>query len=299
VSDFAGIIVPIITPFAADGGIDFAALREHIDYLIGAGVHGILPAGSTGEALCLSPSEHRALLTETINHVNGRVPVIAGCSANATHAVIANCRLAIDLGADGLLAIHPFYSRPDERELEEHYRAISDSIDRPLIVYNNPHTSGVDALPALLARIASYPHIDYVKESSGDVSRVARLAMLPDRPLQVLCGSDNIALESFSVGATGWVAAIANCIPAECVRLYELAVLQHRSTDALALYRSIYPLLDLAEGTGKFVQVSKAAVELAGRRAGRPRQPLLPLDEALMGQLREALKLIAGPASRG
>ena len=293
-TEFSGVIVPIITPFADGGEIDFAALRENIDALIAGGVHGILPAGSTGEAMCLRPDEYHDLLETTIDHVAGRVPVVAGCSANATRDVIANCTLASELGADGYMVTHPYYSRPDDHELLEHYRALSAALDRPLIVYNNPYTTGVDASAELLDEIGKLPYIRHVKESSGDATRVERLILLSGGRVRVLCGTDNLALESFTAGACGWVAGAANALPRECVQLFDLAVEQHNYDEALILYRALFPLLDLAESTGKFVQVNKAAVEFVGRTAGRPRLPLQPLDEAQLEKTRSALSQVLG-----
>ncbi|MHB8695156.1 MAG: 4-hydroxy-tetrahydrodipicolinate synthase [Solirubrobacteraceae bacterium] len=285
---FKGVIVPIVTPFSDQDEVDVAALHENVEFLISEGVHAILPAGSTGEAMCLTPSEYRLVLEETIKQVRGRVPVIAGCSANATRVVVANCELAKELGADGYMVTHPYYSRPDPHELLEHYRTVAAALDRPLIVYNNPYTTGVDASAEQLAAFGTLPHIEYVKESSGDATRVARLLLLTDGRLHVLCGTDNLALESFVAGATGWVAGVANSLPRACVRLYQLAAEENRYVEARDLYASMFAFLDLAESTGKFVQVNKAAVELAGHRAGRPRQPLLPLDHNTMDALRAA-----------
>lgn len=287
---FRGILVPLITPFTDDDALDIPALRAHIDALIAAGVHGLVAAGSTGEAMSLSPQEYSQLVTETIRHVAGRVPVIVGCSANSTRQVLANCRQAEELGADGIMLVHPFYCLPDERELYAHYRTVSEHVNLPVIIYNNPFTTGVDAKPPLLARLSELPHLEYVKESSGDCTRVAALLEQSQNRLTVLCGTDNQALENFLMGARGWVAGVANAIPRQCVALYELAVEQRRFDEALALYREILPYLTLAEATGKFVQVNKAAVELLGRRAGRPRSPLQPPDEAMMEQIRVALR---------
>lgn len=286
---FFGVIVPLITPFADDGAIDVPALRTHVEALVASGVHGVIPAGSTGEAMTLDADEYLRLVAETIDVVAGRIPVIAGCSANATRQVVRNCDQAERLGADGFLIVHPFYSLPDDRELYQHYRTVSASVGRPVIIYNNPSTSGVDAGPELLGRLADLPHLEYVKESSGDASRIMRIERASGGRLGVLSGTDNLAFEHFAAGAIGWVAGVANSIPRECVEFYSLLVEQRRLDDALSLYREIYAFLELAELTGKFVAVNKAAVELVGRRAGPPRPPLLPLEAEMLDRTRAAV----------
>jgi 4-hydroxy-tetrahydrodipicolinate synthase len=288
-AEFHGVIVPMITPFDVDGELDLQGLHDQIDALIAGGVHGLIPAGSTGEAMSLRPDEYRTVVAETINHVRRRVPVIAGCSANATRDVIANCQQAARLGADGLMTVHPFYSLPDHKELFDHYRSVAENISLPLMIYNNPFTTGVDATPELLIALSRSPHIDYVKESSGDVSRILRILLASEGRLAVLCGSDHMALESFAAGATGWVAGIANSIPEQCVALYGEAVQRARYVEARGLYERIHSLATLAEATGKFVQVNKAAVEMVGRRAGAPRAPLGALSDELRNELRTAL----------
>lgn len=289
-----GILVPVITPFTAQDSVDLPALRDHLDALIAAGVHGVIPAGSTGEAMTLTPDEYRSVIETTVQHVNGRVPVIAGCSANATKQVVANCALAADIGADAIMVVHPFYSLPDERELYMHYSIVSDAARLPVVIYNNPFSSGVDSSPALLARLAELPHLEYVKESSADCTRVTQILEATMGRMTVLCGTDNQALEQFVAGATGWVAGTANAIPEQCVALYELAVIRQDISGARDLYRQIFEYLMLAEATGKFVQVNKAAVEMRGRRAGSPRPPLQPIDDALRALTVAALERAIG-----
>lgn len=287
---FAGVFVPIITPFTDDDAVDVPALHAHIDYLIENGVHGLIPAGSTGEAQSLAPEEYRLVVRETIDHAAGRIPVFAGCSANATRQVIANCNYAEEHGASGFMITHPFYSLPDATELYHHYATVAANVGAPIMIYNNPFTTGVDSSPELLARLAELDHIDYVKESSGDSARIVSILEASHDRVIVFSGTDNQALEHMCVGARGWVAGAANAIPRECVELYSLAVEQGKTEDALRLYRRLYDYLTVCEATGKFVQVAKLGVELVGGRAGSPRSPLLPMDEALTQRTEAALK---------
>jgi 4-hydroxy-tetrahydrodipicolinate synthase len=284
-----GILVPLITPFDANGDLDIDALHVHVDALIRAGVHGVIPAGSTGEAMSLDADEYRRVIAETFTAAGGRVPVIAGCSANATRAVLRNIEYAQRLGAKGIMLVHPYYSLPSEDELYQHYAAISEAVHVPVIIYNNPFTTGVDATPELLGRLSRLPYLDYVKDSSSDCTRVIRVLRAAEGRMEVLCGTDNQALEQLAAGATGWVAGVANVIPEQCVDLYRLVVERSRLDDARRLYRRIYAYLEEAELTGKFVQVNKAGVELVGRRAGSPRAPLLPLGPEALERVRRAV----------
>jgi 4-hydroxy-tetrahydrodipicolinate synthase len=160
-----------------------------------------------------------------------------------------------------------------------------------MILYNNPHSTGTDAAPELVVKLGQLANITHVKESSGDVTRVARILELGGGQPRVLCGSDNEALESLCAGAVGWIAACANVLPGDCVRLFEW-VRKGQLAEAQALYRRIYPLFDLAESTGKFAQVAKEGVTILGGRAGGPRRPLAPLDRDLAERLAGILQRI-------
>ncbi len=288
-SKASGVYVPIVTPFTDSDALDVDALRDHIDFLIANGVHGLIPTGSTGEAQSLSPDEYHTVVSETLDHAAGRVPVFVGASANATRQVIANGNFAEQRGAAGLMITHPFYSLPDENELYEHYATVARNVGIPIMIYNNPFTTGVDSKPELLGRLSQLDHIEYVKECSLDSSRIVSILEESNDRLIVFAGTDNQALEHMSVGALGWVSGAANVIPRECVALFSLAVEQGRPKEALELYRRLYAYLTVCEATGKFVQVAKLGLELRGRRAGGPRAPLLQLDPEFIERTRLAL----------
>jgi 4-hydroxy-tetrahydrodipicolinate synthase len=188
------------------------------------------------------------------------------------------------------MIVHPYYSRPDADELYLHYKAVSDFVNVPVMIYNNPFTTGVDAQPDLLAKLSLLPHIQYVKESSGDASRILRVILSSKGRLTLIVGNDNLALESFVAGAKGWVSGIANALPDICVALYRAAVVEGQYADAKKIYEAVFPLANLSETTGKFVQVCKKAVELVGRRAGQPRLPLQPLSGNILREVTDALR---------
>lgn len=279
-ASFRGVFVALLTPFDANGRVDDGALRAHIDALIGAGISGFVPAGSTGEVMSLDRDEYEHVVRVTIDHVGGRVPVIAGCSANATHHVIGNCQFAQDAGADGLMITHPFYNHPTDDELFEHYADIARAVELPIFVYNNPGTTGVDASPELLGRLSEFPHIEYVKETSGDSARVTRILECSEGRLTVFSGQDNQVLEQFVCGAAGWISGTANVIPSQCVALYETAAVRGDYAAAREIYREMHPFLEHVETSGRGIQTIKECMEITGRPLGKVRPPLRALPAA-------------------
>jgi len=218
---FPGIIPALTTPFGADGAVDHAALERNATALLDAGVHGFVATGTMGEAGSLSAQERRDVIASVVKAAAGRVPVIAGVSSGTPAQTIAYANDAAAAGAVAIMLLPPLGYRGDERETIAHYRAVADGIDLPIMLYNNPEASGTDLPAALIARIAAeVDQVVAVKECSGDARRIpAILAAAPQ--LEVLVGGDDWALEGFASGATGWVSGVADCVPADCVALYE------------------------------------------------------------------------------
>lgn len=273
---FRGVIVPMVTPFDQHFDPDLDRLEELVEWLVAGGVDGLMACASTGEGLALQPAERAAVIDRTIAAAAGRVPVHVGCSAYSTAQVIAHINDATERGAVAAMITHPYYALPDPAELLAHYRAVSAAVDLPVMVYNNPATTGIDATPEQLAEIVALPHLDAIKESSGDCTRVRRINTLTGGNIPVLCGTDNQALEQFVGGASGWVAGVANALPADCVALHR-AVERNDLPAATEIYDRIYLYLTEAELTGKYVQVNKLGLELQGLHVGPPRPPLQPV----------------------
>jgi len=285
---FEGTYVVTVTPMTSSEELNLEALGNNVEYFIENGVHGIVVGGSTGEFAALSVEEHKNIIDVVVDQVNGRIPVIAGTAACSTKLVIELTEYAQNAGADGAMIVPPFYTKLDEREVYEHFRTVAESVDIPIMLYNNPWTSKVDMQPSLIAKLAEIDNILYVKESTGDITRVWKIINLAGDKITVFCGSDNLALESFLMGARGWICVAANIIPKHASRLYELACKEEDLEKARALYAEILPLLNFLEGTGKFSQLSKAGLEMSGRKAGPVRKPLLPID----GEEKHKLKII-------
>jgi len=289
---FRGICVPIVTPFDEHGEVDADVIRSNVEFLIDHGVHGIIPTGSTGEFASLSREERMNVIKLTIDSVNGRVPVIAGTSAQSTRDATEYSKFAEDSGADGVMMISPFYGRPRDAEVVEHYKTVARSIHIPIMIYNNPGTSGVDLKPVQIAEMSRVDNISYVKDSTGSTERVHEIIRLCGERITVFCGWDSIALESFLLGCKGWVAGVANVVPKQCVELFNLAVNKMDMKAARDLYYALLPLLQGLEAGGAYAQYVKACMELLGRDPGKPRRPLLPPTEEEREMLRELLSKV-------
>jgi 4-hydroxy-tetrahydrodipicolinate synthase len=289
---FEGTFVVAVTPFNKSGSLDTEALRENIDFYIKNEVHGIVVTGSTGEFAALSDEEIKKIHETAVEHVNGRVPLIAGTAACSTKKVIEITSYAKNIGVDGALIVPPFYSKIDDEEIFKHYENIGTSVELPIMLYNNPFTSKIDIKPELISKISEIDNIKYVKESSGDITRIWKILELTRGKITVFCGADNLALESFVMGAKGWICVAANIFPRETSRLYEIANFEKDYRRALEHYQALLPLYNFLEDTGKFTHTAKYGLELRGMKAGSPREPFLPLSEHHRRKVKEIIKNI-------
>lgn len=293
-----GILCALVTPLTRRQEVAYERLEAFADHLIRAGVHGLIPLGSTGEYYGLTPEERRQVLTVTLRAAAGRVPVIAGTNAGSTRDIIAFSRDADAAGAAGIMLAPPYYSLPRPDELFAHFRAVNNAIGIPIMLYNYPGRTGVDMTPEFIERLATLKNVRYVKESTGEMPRITELLRRCGDRLGVFCGCDTLAFESLVVGAIGWVGGVVNALPEAHVRLYELVVARHDYGAARALFFRMLPTLELMEGGGKYTQFVKAACAEMGWAVGPPRQPLLAATPAECRQLRAALRALGPPRAR-
>lgn len=284
-----GIIAYPITPFTADtAGIDTERLASLVERLVSSGVHAIAPLGSTGELAYLDEPEFDTVVDTTMAAVNGRVPVIVGVSDLTTANTIRRAQYAQQAGADAVMILPVSYWKLTDREIAQHYRSIGESIDIPIMAYNNPATSGVDMSPELLVTMFdNIGNVTMVKESTGDLSRMRRIAELSDGQLPFYNGSNPLVLDALKVGASGWCTAAPNLRPQPCIDLYN-AVRADDLEKAQILYDDLKPLLQFIVAGGLPTTV-KAGLDLLGFPAGDPRAPLLALDEQGRAQLKQLL----------
>ncbi len=279
---YKGVFTVVCTAFDEQGDVDEAALRRHIRWQVDeCKVHGIIPCGSTGEFAFLTPQERQQVVGITVDEVKKQVPVIAGAAACATREVIDAGNCYKDMGVDGIMVVPSYYGHLNQGELYTHYSEIARNVNLPVIVYNNPGTSGSDILPTTVAKLATeFENIVAIKESTGAMQRVVDIQLLAGDAIEVLCGCDTLSLEMFRMGVQGWIAAPANVFAKQCVKLYELAVVQKDQDAAWEFYKQARPIFDLFENSGQYVALAKAGLDLLGRGIGKPRKPLAePSDE--------------------
>lgn len=292
-----GVHAAIVTHFDADLKVDHDAVAAEVNRLLAAGIHGIVPNGTVGEGGSLSREERRAVIETVVGASGGRASVCAGISAATAEQAAVYARDAESAGADGAMILPPLLYRADERELVEFFGSAARASDLPLMVYNNPLGSGSDLRPERLALLArEVASITAFKETSGDARRIAELVNLcPD--VDVLVGGDNWALEGVCAGAVGWISGVADVLPAESVRLFELCAAGELAS-ARELYAELLPLARL-DMTPKLVQYFKAALDELGLGGGPCRPPRLPLTEGELAEVRRAVERFSrAPVSR-
>ena len=287
--DFRGSYTVMVTPFREGGReIDEAATRRFVDWQIREGVPGLIPLGSTGEFLSVSDDERTQLVEILVDQAKGRVPIVVGTAAEWTDVAVRYSREAERLGAAGVMVVPPFYSSPTEDELFEHYRRIGEAISIPVMIYNNPNTSNVDLRPEFVARLGEIDTVRYIKESSGDVTRVREIARLSDGRVTVFAGYH--AWDSIVLGADGYVSVCGNIVPRLSSDIYRLTVTEGDPDRGREVYHRLLPLFDAISGD-LYVSATRAGMEMVGMPAGDPRPPRLPLPEgprrALQGVLED------------
>lgn len=284
---FEGIYTPAITPLTASGEIDKAAFSEVLEYLIESKVHGIIIGGSTGEYYAHTAQERIELATQAKDVIGARLPLVIGTGAIRTEDSVEYAKAARAIKADAILVGSPPYALPTEKENAIHALTVDRAADLPIMLYNYPARMGVSMGPEYFAAVAESKNIVAIKESSGDMAQVHRLAReYPN--ISLSCGWDDQALEFFAWGARSWVCAGSNFIPREHVALYEACVIEKDFDKGRKIMSAFMPLMDFLE-SGKFVQSIKYGCELNGLRTGSVRSPLQPLYEHEKEALKEVI----------
>jgi len=286
--EWRGVFPAITTPFQADLSLDLGFLSGHLEAMLATGCKGFVPLGSLGESATLSFAEKGAVLDACRKTLGGRAALVPGIAALSTTEAVATARLAEEKGCDGLMVLPPYVYRPDRRETLAHFSAVIGATRLPCMLYNNPIAYGTDVLPGDLAGLAAkHANLAAVKESSADVRRVTAIRALCGERVAIFVGVDDLIVEGIAAGAVGWVAGLVNALPAESVRLFDLAA-AGRDAEARALYEWFLPLLAL-DVVPKFVQLIKLAQQECGMGSERVRPPRLVLEGAERG---EALAVI-------
>ena len=283
---FTGSIVALITPFR-DGAVDESALRQLIRFHLENGTDGIVPCGTTGEAVTLSQAEWERVVSITIEEVGGRIPVIAGAGTNDTARTVELVRYARNAGATGALVVTPYYNKPTQRGLVAHYTEIANRVDLPLVVYSVQGRTGVNVLPETMVELAQIDSVVAIKEASGNLEQIGLIAALCGDRVTLLSGDDTLTRPVLSVGGRGVISVVANIVPREVsdlVRLYTSGA----HAEALQLFYRLLPLSKAMFIETNPIPVKTAAAAL-GLAPGGLRLPLVPMEEANRACLLRAL----------
>jgi 4-hydroxy-tetrahydrodipicolinate synthase len=271
---FTGCGTALVTPFRKDLSLDEAALRRLVRRQIDAGINFVVPCGTTGENPTLTRTEHMRVVELTLEEAKGKVPVLAGAGGYNTAEVIELAKEVEKLGADGILSVTPYYNKPTQEGLYQHYKAIASAVSLPIVVYSVQGRTGVNVEPATLKRLAGIENIAGVKEASGNIAQMASiLNLVPDR-FNVLSGDDAVTLPLIALGGRGLISVVANQIPAEMTRLVQLS-LNNDFPAARQLQRKYLPLMEINFVESNPIPV-KAAMAMMGLLEPVWRLPLVP-----------------------
>lgn len=288
---FNGIYTPIITPYHDDGTVHWDALADVVDYLLAAGVHGIISGGSTGENYTQTVAERIDLAEFVQARIKGRCPFVVGTGAMLTDESLALAVAARDMRADAILLASPPYAVPTDRENALNALAIDKAANLPIMLYNYPHRTGTMMGPEFLDRVGRSRNFCGIKESSGEINRVHLLAR--DYPhIQLGCGMDDQALEFFAWGAPFWVCGGSNFLPAEHIALYDACVGRGDFASGRRIMAAMLPLMRVLEQGGKFIQTIKYGVTLNGIEAGAMRRPLIGLNKDEKRSLEQVVRVL-------
>lgn len=283
---FSGVYVPLATPFSASGEINEASFQRLIDLMIAQGASGLVPCGTTGESATLTLEEHHRIVALTVKFTAGRVPVIAGTGSNCTAEAIALTSSADKAGVDGMLVIAPYYNRPGQAGIIEHFRAVAASTDKPIIMYNIPKRTGVNMDSSTTITLSQVANITGIKEASGDLAQMMDIIQGTEE-FSVLTGDDMLLFPLVALGGHGGICTSSHFLPGEWVRLVELTK-AGKIDEARALHYRLLPLTKVL-----FCEPNpsplKAGLNLLGLEMGDPRLPLLPASDCCIEKVRAVI----------
>jgi len=283
---FTGAMVALVTPFQ-DGEVDFGTLDELIEFQLENGIDGLVPVGTTGESPTLSYEEHKHVIERVVKGAAGSVPVIAGAGANSTAEAIELTAYAKKIGADATLQVCPYYNKPTQEGFYQHFKAIAEEVDLPIVLYNIPGRCGAGMTPETIARLAKIENIVAIKEATGSLDQASEIAMRCD--MTIISGDDSLTLPLASVGGKGVISVVANIVPADVKAMTDL-ILEGDLVSARQWHRKLFALsknmLTLATNPIPI----KAAMAMLDLASDELRLPMTPLEEAKKATLRKALE---------
>jgi 4-hydroxy-tetrahydrodipicolinate synthase len=291
------------TPTRDDGeAIDEKRLREEIDFQVENGVDGICIFGSTGGNGSFTDDEMKKTTSVAAKHAAGRISVIVGTGARTTSACISLSKHAQDAGCDGIMVLPVSYWPLTSDEVFEHYERVARAVKLPICVYNNPWTTGVDMKPEFLARLAKLHHVDCIKESTGDLSRITAIRLLTGPGTTLIAGWESTSLQAFSAGASGWAPVCTNFAPQLAMSFFRAATRERDALKAQRLWDELFPVCEFICAKSH-IRVAHSGLDIVGRPVGPPRRPMRPLnsvDRAALSTILDRLDRGSGakPAAR-
>ncbi|EGC04774.1 4-hydroxy-tetrahydrodipicolinate synthase [Ruminococcus albus] len=283
---FTGAGVAIVTPMNADGSINFDKLGELIDWQIAEGTDAIIICGTTGESSTMTDEEHIDTIKFAVDRVNHRIPVIAGTGSNHTDYAVGLSKKAEEVGADAILLVTPYYNKTSQKGLIVHYTTIANAVNIPIILYNVPSRTGVNITPETLKELSKVKNIAAVKEASGNISQIARVAALCGDDLDIYSGNDDQIVPIMAIGGKGVISVLSNVMPKETHEITQLC-LENKYPEAQTKMNKV---LEFANSNGLFCDVNpipvKEALNLMGWEVGECRLPLVKMEEAKIEKLR-------------
>lgn len=290
--EWKGVFPALLTPFTDNDKLDLRMYEKNLQAQLDAGVHGIIIGGSLGEASTISEKEKEEMTEFSVEYINGKIPVIVNIAESTTKEAIQQAANAKRWGADGLMLLPPMRYKTDDRETITFFKAVADSTDLPIMIYNNPVDYKIDTRPDMFDELVECVNVTALKESSRDVTNLTRMKNRFGDRFKILCGVDTLAMEELCLGADGWVAGLVDAFPKETVAIYNL-VKNGRIEEATKIYRWFMPLLEL-DIHPKLVQYIKLAATQTGIGSEYVRAPRLVLE----GEERERILKIINDAMK-
>jgi 4-hydroxy-tetrahydrodipicolinate synthase len=283
---FTGAMVALVTPFQ-EGEIDFQTLDELIDFQLEGGIDGIVPVGTTGECPTLSPEEHKQVIERVVQAVDGQVPVIAGAGSNSTAEAIEYTEFSKKVGADATLQVGPYYNKPTQEGFYQHFKAIAEEVDLPVVLYNIPGRCGAGMTPETVARLAELENIVAIKEATGSLDQASEIATRCD--ITIISGDDSLTLPLASVGGKGVISVVANIVPADVKAMTDL-ILEGDLVSARQWHKKLFMLCKSMLTLATNPIPIKAAMAILNMCSDELRLPMTPLEENKKVTLEKTLK---------
>jgi len=283
---FTGAMVALVTPFQ-EGEIDFQTLDELIDFQLAGGIDAIVPIGTTGESPTLTPEEHKQVIERIVKTVGGQVPVIAGAGSNSTAEAIEYTEYSKKVGADATLQVGPYYNKPTQEGFYQHFKAIAEEVDLPIVLYNIPGRCGAGMTPETIARLAEVENIVAIKEATGSLDQASEIASRCD--ITIISGDDSLTLPLASVGGKGVISVVANIVPADVKAMTDL-ILEGDLVSARQWHRKLFTLCKSMLTLATNPIPIKAAMAMLNMCSEELRLPMTPLEESKKTVLGQTLK---------